>query len=116
MGRVLLSRWNPFVRSMNVPTQADVAGELLYVSSTRHTKEMAQLADLYLKPPVDNYSTLEFKKYDEIFDIGYAYAAPKIQGLVDSLFSSDSPGKSPSRSPSPQSASNSDACAAEGEK
>ena len=61
---------------------------------------MAQLADLYLKPPVDDFGTLDFKKYDEIFDIGYKYALPKIEEYVADLFQVNS--GSPSRnSPSP---------------
>lgn len=32
---VLLSKLNPFSRAMNVPSASDIAGELLYVSSTR---------------------------------------------------------------------------------
>lgn len=44
---------------------------------------MAELADLYLKPPVDEFSTLEFKKFDEIFGIGLKYARPKIKAFAE---------------------------------
>ena len=28
---------------------------------------------LYLRPPIDNYGTLEFAKFDEIYQVGYKY-------------------------------------------
>ena len=58
---------------------------------------MAQLADLYLKPPVDDFGTLDFKKYNEIFDIGYKYALPKIEEFVADLFQVNSGSPSPTQ-------------------
>eukprot|EP00658_Telonema_sp_P-2_P066367 TRINITY_DN55407_c0_g1_i2.p1 TRINITY_DN55407_c0_g1~~TRINITY_DN55407_c0_g1_i2.p1 ORF type:complete len:353 (-),score=70.09 TRINITY_DN55407_c0_g1_i2:117-1175(-) len=75
----LLSKLNPFAKTMNVPSAGDIAGELLYVSSTRHSKDMAELADLYLKPPVQEYGTLEFGRFDVISQAGYNYAKPILQ-------------------------------------
>ena len=34
--------------------------------------------DLFLKPPVQDYGTLEFDKFDEIVAVGYDYAKPII--------------------------------------
>lgn len=51
----------------------------------RHQAEMAKLADLYLKPPVHEYSTLEFKKFQDIYQVGYTYARPLVQEFAKQL-------------------------------
>ncbi|CAG8445117.1 7489_t:CDS:10 [Acaulospora morrowiae] len=69
---VLLTRWNPFNRAAKIPTIADIQSRLAYVSSVK-TLEEAKLIPgcLYMKLPVQQYGTLEFNKFDEIFEVGY---------------------------------------------
>ena len=34
---------------------------------------MQRSVDLYLRPPIDRYGTLDFEKMEELVDIGYRY-------------------------------------------
>jgi lysophospholipid hydrolase len=34
-----------------------------------------------MRPPIDNYGTLEFAKFDEIYQVGYAYGKEYLEGL-----------------------------------
>ncbi|RCH92206.1 phosphatidylcholine and lysophosphatidylcholine phospholipase, partial [Rhizopus stolonifer] len=67
----LLHGFNPF-RTYNVPSIADIQSRLAYVSSVAKLEE-AKITDgsLYLKLPVQQWGTLEFAKYNDIFQTGY---------------------------------------------
>ncbi|KAI8967925.1 hypothetical protein BDF20DRAFT_839761 [Mycotypha africana] len=67
----LLHGLNPF-RTYNIPSIADIQSRLAYVSSVA-TLEEAKVIDgaLYLKLPVQEWGTLQFGKYNEIFQRGY---------------------------------------------
>ncbi|KAG2204435.1 hypothetical protein INT47_005226 [Mucor saturninus] len=67
----LLHGFNPF-RTYNVPSIADIQSRLAYVSSVAKLEE-AKVTDgtLYLKLPVQQWGTLEFAKYNDIFQKGY---------------------------------------------
>ena len=51
------------------------------VASSEKTREVKKDADLYLRPPIDGYGTLEFELLEEIADVGYRYAKEKIATL-----------------------------------
>ncbi|KAG1473868.1 hypothetical protein G6F56_000700 [Rhizopus delemar] len=67
----LLHGLNPF-RTYNIPSIADIQSRLAYVSSVAKLEE-AKLTDgtLYLKLPVQQWGTLEFAKYNDIYQTGY---------------------------------------------
>ncbi|OBZ84427.1 Lysophospholipase nte1, partial [Choanephora cucurbitarum] len=67
----LLHGFNPF-RTYNVPSIADIQSRLAYVSSVAKLEE-AKITDgtMYLKLPVQQWGTLEFAKYNDIFQTGY---------------------------------------------
>ncbi|KAF8433521.1 hypothetical protein L210DRAFT_3763514 [Boletus edulis BED1] len=69
---LVLNRWNPFSNVRNIPAIPEIQSRLAYVSSVR-TLEEAKVARgcLYMKMPVQEYSTLQFGKYDEIERKGY---------------------------------------------
>jgi predicted acylesterase/phospholipase RssA len=68
------NRWNPFSSFPNPPTLSEIQARLAYVSSI-DALERAKTTPgcLYLRPPIDNYGTLEFAKFDEIYQVGYKY-------------------------------------------
>src|SRR5271170_5045294 len=68
------NRWNPFSSSPNPPTLSDIQGRLAYVSSV-DALERAKTTPgcFYMRPPIDAYDTLDFAKFDEIYQVGYAY-------------------------------------------
>ncbi|KAI8982512.1 hypothetical protein BDB01DRAFT_792895 [Pilobolus umbonatus] len=67
----LIHGFNPF-RTYTIPSIADIQSRLAYVSSVAKLEE-AKITDgtLYLKLPVQQWGTLEFAKYNDIFQIGY---------------------------------------------
>lgn len=93
---VLFNRWNPFSKHPNVPNMMDIQMRLAYVASV-NALELAKKTPgvIYLRPPIDNYATLDFAKFDEIYHVGLAYAdelftkwqnsgkMPPIAGMVD---------------------------------
>lgn len=68
------NRWNPFSSYPNPPTLSEIQARLAYVSSI-DALERAKTTPgcLYLRPPIDGYGTLEFAKFDEIYQVGYKY-------------------------------------------
>ncbi|KAK6453806.1 uncharacterized protein RJT20DRAFT_131249 [Scheffersomyces xylosifermentans] len=93
---VLFNRWNPFSKHPNVPNMMDIQQRLAYVASV-NALELAKKTPgvIYLRPPIDNYATLDFAKFDEIYHVGLDYAdkfftnwskngkLPPIAGMVD---------------------------------
>ncbi|EXJ85664.1 lysophospholipase nte1 [Capronia coronata CBS 617.96] len=71
----LCNRWNPFSSTPNPPTLSDIQARLAYVSSVDALERAkATPGCLYMRPPIDAYATLDFAKFDEIYDVGYTYA------------------------------------------
>ena len=71
----LLNRWNPFSSIPNPPSLSDIQARLAYVSSVDALERAKNTPGcLYMRPPIDAYGTLEFAKFDEIYQVGYAYA------------------------------------------
>ena len=79
---LLANSWNPFTKTVNVPSMADLQDALRWVSSDQHRRRMESVADLHLRPPIQDFGTLEFDKFDEIVERGYAYAKPLVEELV----------------------------------
>lgn len=72
---VLLNRWNPFSRYPDVPSMTDIQLRLAYVASVR-ALELAKRTPgvIYMRPPIEDFATLDFGKFDEIYHVGLAYA------------------------------------------
>lgn len=72
---VLFNRWNPFSKHPNVPNMMDIQMRLAYVASV-NALELSKKTPgvIYLRPPIDDYATLDFAKFDEIHHVGLAYA------------------------------------------
>jgi lysophospholipid hydrolase len=67
----LLSRWNPFSKGQYIPSLADIQSRLAYVSCVKQLEEVKNMDRcMYLRPPVSHYGTLEFGKFEEIFETG----------------------------------------------
>ncbi|KAJ5691821.1 Lysophospholipase nte1 [Penicillium macrosclerotiorum] len=70
----VLNRWNPFSSCPNPPTLSEIQARLAYVSSIENLERAKNTAGcLYMRPPIDPYGTLDFGKFDEIYQVGYAY-------------------------------------------
>ena len=51
----------------------ELARRLIWVSSLKKSAEVADSVDLFLRPPVQDYGTLDFDKFDDIVQVGYEY-------------------------------------------
>ncbi|KUJ14409.1 patatin-domain-containing protein [Mollisia scopiformis] len=78
------NRWNPFSSLPNPPTLAEIQARLAYVSSV-DALERAKMTPgcLYMRPPIDNYGTLDFGKFDEIYALGYKYGQEYLSKMRD---------------------------------
>ena len=79
-----MNRWNPFSSYPNPPTLSEIQARLAYVSSV-DALERAKTTPgcLYMRPPIDAYGTLDFAKFDEIYQVGYAYGKEFLGALRD---------------------------------
>ncbi|KAJ2893016.1 patatin-like serine [Zalerion maritima] len=76
------NRWNPFSSHPNPPTLAEIQGRLAYVSSVDALERAKTMAGcFYMRPPVDDYGTLDFGKFDEIYELGYKFGKEFLQKL-----------------------------------
>ncbi|PTU20360.1 hypothetical protein P175DRAFT_0502499 [Aspergillus ochraceoroseus IBT 24754] len=78
----VINRWNPFSSCPNPPTLSEIQARLAYVSSIDNLERAKNTPGcLYLRPPIDRYGTLEFSKFDEIYQVGYAYGKEYLEKL-----------------------------------
>lgn len=80
----LLNRWNPFSAFPNPPTLSEIQGRLAYVSSVEALERAKTMPGCrYMRPPIDLYATLDFAKFDEIYQVGYTYGIKYLAQLRD---------------------------------
>jgi len=78
----LLNRWNPFSSFPNPPTLSEIQARLAYVSSVDALERAKAMPGcFYMRPPIDPYGTLDFAKFEEIYQVGYAYGKMFLQGV-----------------------------------
>lgn len=69
-----VNRWNPFSSVPNPPTLAEIQARLAYVSSVDALERAKTLGGcIYMRPPIEEYGTLDFGKFMEIYTVGYKY-------------------------------------------
>ncbi|KWU47420.1 patatin-domain-containing protein, partial [Rhodotorula sp. JG-1b] len=72
---LLLQRWNPFGKQPNIPNITEIQSRLTYVSSVKMLEEAkATPGVLYMRMPVTQFGTMEFKRFTEILDVGSEFA------------------------------------------
>jgi len=65
--------------SKKYPLQSDVQSHLAFVSCVQLLEKVKKQKDcVYMRPPVTNFATLEFGKFDTIVETGYKYAKEQI--------------------------------------
>ncbi|WP_425153449.1 hypothetical protein [Candidatus Palauibacter sp.] len=84
--RLALGRLNPFGKSGDPPGIVSIlqrAGQLPSLQ-TRRARIEAEIADLYLKPPVQQFRILDFDVVEEAAEIGYSYGKAELERWSDS--------------------------------
>lgn len=79
---LLFNSWNPFAKTVKVPSMGDISDMLIWVSSLQHLRNVKMTSDLHLAPPVQDVGTLEYDRFDEIVQTGYMYAKPLVEEFV----------------------------------
>lgn len=81
---ILFNSWNPFSKYPNIPTMSEIQMRLCYVASVNALERAKQTPGLiYLRPPVDNYATLDFGKFEEIYNVGSVYGNVVLRDLIE---------------------------------
>ena len=78
--RIALNRINPFIKSIEIPGIVAIlqrAGQLANLHNRRQRID-EDIADLYLRPPVEQFKILDFSAVDETVKIGYSYGVTEI--------------------------------------
>ncbi|EGV62947.1 hypothetical protein CANTEDRAFT_123899 [Yamadazyma tenuis ATCC 10573] len=72
---VVFNRWNPFSKHPNVPNMMDIQSRLAYVASV-NALEIAKRTPgvYYMRPPIEEFGTLDFGKFEVIYKVGLDYA------------------------------------------
>ncbi|KAF2007111.1 patatin-domain-containing protein [Amniculicola lignicola CBS 123094] len=80
----ILNRWNPFSSYPNPPTLSEIQSRLAYVSSYDSLERAkATPGCRYMRPPIDAYGTLDFAKFEEIYEVGYRYGKEFLNDLKE---------------------------------
>ena len=78
------NRWNPFSPYPNPPTLSEIQARLAYVSSIGALERAKTMPGcLYMRPPIDPYGTLEFAKFEDLYNLGYEYGKDYLGQLRD---------------------------------
>lgn len=81
---IVLNRWNPFSKHPNIPNMAEIQMRLGYVASVNALERAKSTPGVvYIRPPIENYATLDFGKFEEIYQVGYAYGHDFLQHLQE---------------------------------
>jgi lysophospholipid hydrolase len=79
-----MNRWNPFSSVPNPPTLAEIQARLAYVSSVDALERAKAMPGcIYMRPPIDEYGTLDFGKFMEIYGVGYKYGQEFLKKLKE---------------------------------
>jgi hypothetical protein len=76
---VLRSKLNPFATELHVPSMADIADQLAFVSAVQQVEKVKEMADVCICPPVQQFSVLQFGSFDELKRIGLVSARGEIE-------------------------------------
>ena len=77
-----VNRWNPFSAFANPPTLSEIQAKLAYVSSIDALERAKTTQGVrYMRPPVVEYGTLDFGKFEEIVRRGFDYGKEFVEGM-----------------------------------
>jgi predicted acylesterase/phospholipase RssA len=63
---------------MPVPTILENLMRVMALNDVHQAKTKRELADLYIRPPVERYNILDFRAYNAIIELGYQAARAEI--------------------------------------
>jgi len=72
--RVLLSRLNPFAKSLRTPSLIGTVVRTMEINSIRRSKESEAVVDVLIQPDVKQFGSTEYDRYEELSRAGYEAA------------------------------------------
>ena len=78
-GKLLANKLNPFSKSLKSLTIVDILMRAFSISNYSDLKKAQSLADLNLKPPIQDYGYFNPKVFEKTMKIGYDYANDKLK-------------------------------------
>jgi NTE family protein/lysophospholipid hydrolase len=82
--RILWSRINPFMKSIQAPHIASVLMRSAEIASVAHQRTMIEkFADLHLCIPLDEYSIQDYGSSARIAEAGYRFAKPRLEDWME---------------------------------
>lgn len=81
-------RWLKKGAHSEFPTILDILMRTAELTAIQQRRKTIEAADLYLRPPVNDFRLLDFERFDELVDIGYRYTKKEIarwekEGLLE---------------------------------
>lgn len=81
---IILNRWNPFSSHPNIPNMAEIQMRLGYVASVNALEKAKRTPGvIYARPPIEGYATLDFSKFEEIYEVGASYGHKFLNELIE---------------------------------
>ncbi|KAF1582093.1 Neuropathy target esterase, partial [Eudyptes moseleyi] len=78
---LLWKRLNPWAEKVKVPDMAEIQSRLAYVSCVRQLEVVKSSSYCeYIRPAIDRFKTMDFGKFDEIYDVGYQHGKVVFDG------------------------------------
>ncbi len=78
--KILLNKLNPMAPKIKMPNIIETLTRSSIIGGLAQRKKMLDgYADLYLQPPVNNFSLRDYKRGKQIAEIGYQYALEEFQ-------------------------------------
>ena len=76
--KVLVSRFNPFGKRLNVPSIGSILMQTAWISQATAGARIKKQVDLFLEPPVNEFRLRDWHALDELIEIGYHHAVEKL--------------------------------------
>ncbi|MDO9209124.1 MAG: cyclic nucleotide-binding and patatin-like phospholipase domain-containing protein [Sulfuricurvum sp.] len=81
--KILINKLNPLAPKIKIPNMIEILSRASIIGGLAQRKKMMDgYADLYLQPPVNNFSLRDYKHGEQIAEIGYQYALEEFQSWL----------------------------------
>jgi len=81
--KVLWSRINPFQSTIQIPKPLVLFMRVIEFNRIRRNSMERNYADLYIRPPIEQFDMLEFESYEEMIEMGYQTALPQLKAWME---------------------------------
>lgn len=76
--KALFDKVNPFSTGEKAPQIMNIMMRTIEVNTVSHLDESKEITDIFIQPPINDFSIKDFDAYDEIIEVGYKEAKKSI--------------------------------------